>query len=281
MGNQPWRFEDLSAGTLALTNLTLVSPTGVTVGSGVYLVGGLTGTNNAGAATTKYDLSADLVQLRNPTTGTILVKTNTGTITNDTGVAGSTANGRDQSGAFSASSWIHFYFIAKDDGTLATLSSAVAPPTGPTLPSTYTMWAYAGAVRFNGSSQLLATTMRGAWAYYSAGQIALSGGTATTETAISLTALVPPNVGRAAIELQASTTAAVTTGPFLTIRFITGQNFAGQTAIDTAAASGYVTTLDTVMPVIGQQIFYLWNVSTGSPSANIYIQGYSVPNGGE
>src|SRR5882724_7227456 len=108
------------------------------VSGGAYAVRGLVGQNQAAAPNTKYEISADAVVLRNPTTGQTITKTSTGTLTNDTGVAGVTANGRDQAGAFSASSWIHFYFIVKADGTgLATLSSAVAPPTGPTLPATY------------------------------------------------------------------------------------------------------------------------------------------------
>ena len=73
--------------------------------------------------------------------------------TNNVGTAGPIAGGRDQSGAFSANSWIHFFFIynpiTKDVSSLSSAS-----PTAPTLPSGYTFFVRTGAVRFLGSSQL-------------------------------------------------------------------------------------------------------------------------------
>ena len=87
-----------------------------------YSVRGLTGTNNSTTPNTQYDFSADAVVLIN-TNGAPIRRVNTGTITNNVSAAGAVANGRDQSGAFSAGSWIHFYFIWNGT-TLATVSSA-------------------------------------------------------------------------------------------------------------------------------------------------------------
>src|SRR5437762_3846681 len=72
-----------------LFGLTPTVPTQV----GSYQVRGLVGGNNAVTPNTKFDLAADLVQLRNPTSGAISVFTNTGTLTNDTGNDNTVANG--------------------------------------------------------------------------------------------------------------------------------------------------------------------------------------------
>lgn len=74
--------------------------------------------------------------------------------TNNVGTAGPVAGGRDQSGAFSASSWVHF-FIIHNPITNVTSSLSSASPTAPTLPSGYTYFAKVGCLRFNGLSQLV------------------------------------------------------------------------------------------------------------------------------
>lgn len=156
-----------------------------------------TGANNTGTPNTQYDFSAEAVVLRNPSTGSLVVRTTTGTVTNNVSTAGPTANGRDQAGAFSASSWIHFYWIWNGT-TLATVSSTSAPPTGPTLPSGYTHWAYITAIRFDGSSALMRTLVRGSDVFYDivAGGTTrvLLDGQATSFTTIANTAtVIPPN----------------------------------------------------------------------------------------
>jgi hypothetical protein len=80
--------------------------------------------------------------------------------TNNVGTAGPIVGGRDQAGAFSASSWIHFFFIYNPTTEdVSSLSSA--SPTTPTLPSGYTFFVRVGAVYFNGSSQLSFTYQMG------------------------------------------------------------------------------------------------------------------------
>lgn len=73
--------------------------------------------------------------------------------TNNVGTAGPIAGGRDQAGAFSASSWIHFYVIYNPTtGDVSSISSASS--TAPTLPTGYTYYVRVGTVRFNSISQL-------------------------------------------------------------------------------------------------------------------------------
>src|SRR5712671_6459738 len=87
-GNQPAAQLDSSFANIrgALTGIVLQASDLI----GSYGIRGLVGTNNAGAPTTKYDLSADLVVLRAPGGG-LNVQTATGVLTNDTGLAGSAA----------------------------------------------------------------------------------------------------------------------------------------------------------------------------------------------
>lgn len=80
--------------------------------------------------------------------------------TNDVSVAGPVAGGRDQSGAFDTSKWIHFFFIYNPvTGDVSSLSSA--SPTAPTLPTGYTFFVRTGAVWFSAISQLLITYQMG------------------------------------------------------------------------------------------------------------------------
>src|ERR1044072_4542741 len=104
-------------------------------GAGSF-VKGASCTNNTGTPDTQFDLNADIVVLRG-SDGNSVVRVAPGSITNNVSTAGPAANGRDQSGAFSASSWVHFYWIWNGT-TIATISSTATQATGPTLPSGYT-----------------------------------------------------------------------------------------------------------------------------------------------
>jgi hypothetical protein len=242
--------------------------------SGAYGCRGNRSKNNAGTPNTQYDITADIVVLRN-SSNHVVVRYAPGTITNNVSTAGSTANGRDQAGAFSASSWIYFYWIWNGT-TLATLSSAVAPTTGPTLPSGYTHWAYCGAVRFNGSSQLMKVRFRGTWASYDAAAvdaILLNAGSATARTTLDMSALVPPNALMTNVFFIGSNTNAAANQ--ITIEYISGSAYWNPVI---AAVTGWGGQCGLV-PNESQQIFYLWSATSGS--AFINILGYSNPNGGE
>ena len=238
-----------------------------------YSVRGLVGANNSGTPNTKMDLAADAVMLRSTNGTPSVTRFGTGTITNDVGLAGPAANGRDQAGAFGASNWIHFYFIW--NGTaLATISSLVAPGTGPTMPTGYTHWAYAGAVFFGGTSGLFRVFMRGDKAFYQQGQAALTAGTATVETAISMTALIPPNASMA--NLRALYVDATGSGVSnnAVIRLLSGINYFSFTEQSTAAVRD-TASLD--IPNVNQQFLYL--VTSATTNLNIDVLGYGMPNG--
>jgi len=250
---------------------------------GGYRVSGLRGQNNTGTPDTQFDMSADLVQLWNPSNHAITIRTATGTLTNNISTAGPAANGRDQAGAFSAESWLHFYFIWNGT-TLATISSTTAPPTGPTLPTGYTHWAYAGAIRLNGSSALIRTRMRGARCWYV--NVFLDGGlldaSPVTATQYDLSALVPPNAPRYTLLFRIYSIAD-----------------AGATLFGALALSDVGTDLDQVvaflltqkvastveenfgdfaydLPTNGQSVWAWGSSDNGLIAA---IQGYQIPNG--
>ncbi len=242
-----------------------------------------TSKNNAGTPNTQFDLTADVVVLRN-TNNHIVVRYAPGTITNNVSTAGSTANGRDQAGAFSASSWIHFYWIW-NGSTLATLSSAVAPTTGPTLPSGYTHWAYCGAVRFGAGSTMPLIRMRDDWVFQEARTVPLNNGAATTETSVDISAFVPPN----ALEWQFETImteATDATGKFdvsSIFRIVSGSNFwAASTLMTGLGALNSIISPPAVMraPNVGQAFLYLNINTTGSVTFTVVCHGYRIPNRG-
>src|SRR3989454_2576703 len=258
-----------------LFGLTPTVPTQV----GGYFVRGLVGTNNAGTPNTKWDMAADLGQLRNPTSGAIAVFTNTGTITNDLTLDNTNANGRDQVGAFGASNWIHFYWVRTTGGLIRTRSSLTAPPTGPALPAGEDSWAYAGAVRFDGSSHLIPTYFRGAWAYYQARQeflvltsITLDG----VEKTVGIGTVAPPN-SLATQQLWYF----FTRGDFgFKIRVTTGADFYAPPAgvgVDTPT-DFYVTM---IFPYVATNMIYLYANIGGTANVAASMQGYEMPNGGE
>jgi hypothetical protein len=271
-GNQPAAQLDTNFATIrnAMTGVALQASDLVDG----YAVRGLSGGNNGVTPNTKYDLSANLVVLRAPGGG-LNVQINAGVLTNDVGLSGPAAGGRDQSGAFSASSWIHFYFIWSGS-TLSTVSSTVAPPTGPTLPGGYTHWAYCGAVRFDGSSHLIATHMSGSKVYYVARVSALSAGGATTETTVSLSALIPPNAVNFGAYLAFVNLANASAN--VQFRYITGFNYFQLRQTTTALNSGTNITM-AEFPNVSQQMFYI-NSAAGD-ATDIDIMYYTVPNGGE
>lgn len=239
--------------------------------AGGYRVTGLTGTNNTGTPNTQYDLAADLVVLRNPSDGSLAVRTNTGTVTNNVLTAGSTANGRDQAGAFTATSFLHFYFIW-NGATLATLSSATAPPTGPSLPAGYTHWAYAGAVFFDGSSHLVTTLMRGALMAYVTQQTVVNTATSGTgEATVSVSSVVPAN----ALTYDVNFSCGMASNETMTFRVVTGVNYS-QYLVNLGANSDLEGREH--LPNVGQQFFY---ITSGSRQLIISVLGYRVPNGGE
>jgi hypothetical protein len=239
------------------------------VGGTAYTTRNLVGQNDVGAPNTKFGFSADLVVLRSPADGSTISRTNTGTLTNDTGAA-SVVNGRDQGAAFGASTWIHFYFIW-NGSVLGTLSSLVPPPVGPTLPGGYTHWAYAGAVRYNATPLLVATYMRGSWMYYQARQTAVTGFVTAVETALDLSALVPPNALTTVLDWDDSA------DQIYRVRVATGVDYFVRAGSATATQQN---SWNAILPNVSQQILHLFDGGVGTGSVTVLVNGFSVPNGG-
>ena len=235
-------------------------------------------------STTTYVLnSADAVVLRNAQ-GDTVTRTAVGSITNTITSAGPVANGRDQAGAFNASSWIYLYYIW-NGATLATISSATANPTGPTLPAGYTHWAFATALRLNGSTQFGTTVVTlGNRAYYAAPQLALSAGVATVETAVTITGFVPPNcsciLGQIISSISSTAGGGATNASKL--RAFTGTDYLVTTSNIQSVSSGTEDDSWFEMPNVSNNMFYL-NTTGQSPntfSTTINITGYGLFNGG-
>jgi len=244
--------------------------------TGSYRVIGADCKNNATTPNTQFDLDADVVILRN-SANAIVVRHNPGAaIVNNILTAGPAANGRDQAGAFLASSWVHFYWVW-DGTTLATVSSTVAPPTGPTLPTGYTHWAYAGAVRLDGASAMIKVRIKGSKVHYEAAQVAVANGVATVETTVSLSALIPPNALTILLRGDTAVVAGSDAGDVVKIRYITGADY-----MVLGIPSNIVNANNTLMlelPNVSQQVFYLWVIVDTASNFDLDVLGYTIPNG--
>lgn len=251
---------------------------------GVQQVIGLVGQNNSSTPNTQFDLDCDAVVLRSAANGAT-VRFDPVALTCNIATAGPAANGRDQAGAFSNASWLHFYWIW-NGSTLATIASTVAPPTGPTLPTGYTHWAYAGAVYLDGSGNLKRTRLRGAWAYYEAGQVTSLNATtpSTTEQTIGVSALAPPNALAMQLDAQVGLTSGAGGGAnhIINFRAVSGSNARAMLCVGIVSNS-VSANKDFELPNIGQQFFYQAtnNANVGSEALTVNVCGYKLGNGGE
>jgi hypothetical protein len=247
---------------------------------------GQTSKNNTVTPDTQFDLDADVIWLRN-TTNDVVVRFEPGAVrTNNVQTGGPIINGRDQAGVFSADSWVHMYWIW-DGTTLASLSSATAPPTGPTLPTDYTHWCYAGAVRYTALQVIARTRIFGNTAYFDAAvtMASVNPVTASVETAVELSTIVPPNAMAFMGGMQASisATAGGVAAATVSIRSTTGNTlFSVRPHSGTASEAGSDGSYFE-FPNVSQRLFYMW-VDDGANSdvraLTITIIGYRLPNGG-
>jgi hypothetical protein len=249
-----------------------------------YRVVGCNCANNSTTPNTQFDLDADLIVLADSNGYTHAIYDPGAAITNNISTAGPAANGRDQAGAFSNSSWVHFYWIWNGT-TLATISSATAPPTGPTLPSGYTHWAYAGAVYLDSGGALYRIRIKGSWCRYDDYKTALSAGSSSTEANVSLSALIPPNALEGSALIEHVTAPGASDCEWASyIRLVTGVNFARFRAIASGNGLSEFNSSFLVFPNVSQNLIYLVALlsgSTGTGRTTIEINGYKVPNGGE
>ena len=257
-----------------------------------YGVVGANCANNTSTPNTQYDLDADFILLRPATYGTnnpvsVLSMNPGAALTVNILTAGPAANGRDQAGAFTASTFVHFYWIW--NGTaIATLSSATAPPTGPTMPTGYTHWAYAGAVRFNGSSVLLRSRIRGGWTLYddfTGDLLVLNAGTATSETSVNLSSAIPAN----ALALQLFMDFRISTGStaagtaYVLTRVLTGVDCNSMLIFKNNATDEGAVQASAIFPNVGQAVLYVIAEANAADTTDytLRVSGHLNPNGGE
>lgn len=253
---------------------------------GPYTVRGLHGKNNAATPNTQFDFSADLAVFRNPSTGGVNSISSISVITNNVLTAGPAANGRDQTAVFPASSWVHFYFIY-GAGTVTTISSLSAPPTGPTLSAGYTAWAYIGAVYYGSGSTLAQGNFRGSWFEYQSPVSVVTSGSSTSVTPVALTGVVPVNALLAELAIPNLSVTSTSGGAYSVTCQISVETVGVVMQIGLqggGTASWIFGVAGTAKRVsnLSQGFNYQLIVATGSdPQVSVVCPGYSVPNGGE
>lgn len=192
---------------------------------------GLKITNNASLPSTTLNLTAMQAVIQTAS-GLTINRSNVSllNINITTGQVTSTANGMDGE-VPGTSAWLYVYLI---DNGAAPAGLVSTSSTAPTLPSGYTYRCRVGAVRVDGSSNLLRTLQLGARTQYvvvaasntAAYPSAITGTsgapTVPTYTSVSLTSLIPPtapalnaflNVGVSAGTAQAIVSPNIATGP--------------------------------------------------------------------
>lgn len=108
------------------------------------------------------------------------------------------ANGLD-TGTEASSTWYHLWVIYNGT-TVASLMSLSS--TAPTMPSGYTFKGYVGAIRNNGSSDLVAISQKGVHVSSSGLTAILTSGSATTTTSIDASGAVPTTAKIMNIQLR-------------------------------------------------------------------------------
>jgi hypothetical protein len=201
---------------------------------------GLKINNHSGTVSTKIDISALAATMVNSSGTSVLAKNVSVTIDLTTGTSTSAANGMDGE-ARGTSAWLYLYLINNGSTTagLATLTSPLSG--GPTLPSGYTSSLYVGAMRVDGSGNLLQTQQNGRRAHY-------------VVTAATNTAALPTMGSGSAGSTSSPTWVAITLSSFVPATASSVQEVAnsdvGGTATDVIAApnNAYGTATSTNPP---------------------------------
>lgn len=247
-------------------------------------VQGLIGVNNNTTPNTQFDFNATAVTVRNSTTGETVTLASVSTITVNILTAGPAINGRDQAGAFTNGSWVHFHYIWNGT-TLAMIASASA--TLPTLPAGYTFTAYAHAIYITAGGLLQRGNIRGSWFNYDAPMNGVTNGNSTGLTSVPISGIIPPNALQFELVCPNMALTANGAGTYnLTCSIVvTGTTSSFQFGLQgTGAASAVTGTAgpSKQMPNIGQNFAYQLTVGAGIGFiVTLAVTGYNVANGGE
>lgn len=202
-------------------------------------------------------------------------------LTGDAG--GATPNGRDRKATLDANTWVHFYWIWHAGSSLLRgVASPDAPTAGPNLPTGFSAWSYAGTVRRGATlaSPLVATHIAGSISYYGLVQNALSAGTATSETLVNLSSLVPPTALATLLHLGLTVGSVDATTAVARIRVASGQDVLEIVG----RGSGTYGTRESIRGSVrnlSERIFYLFApAGNNTPTITIDVVGYENPSGG-
>lgn len=247
-----------------------------------YLTGSISGmraANNTTTPNTKMDVTCrSVICPRNggePFVGMFPSQTNK--ITIDTGLSGPAVNGRDQSAAFSASQFLHFWAIAKESDAGGSawqgLVSLQGPNSKPTLPTGYLFFTYLFSSYFDGSSHLVPVHAQGNLVTYDSVQNVLSAGTATgatPTTAVSFTTVVPSVADNIQVQIGVNDTGTAGTQTMIGIA-------SGSAILQPTAGTSSWTYTGATLPNVAQTLYY--NNSTSGGRTYIDVVGFTVPNG--
>ena len=243
--------------------------------------GSLNNTSYGSATTpTLFTLQATSVKLIDAANHAIIITGGSATTTNTITTAGPALGGRDQAAAFGAEEWIYFYWI--QSGTTTSSLSSLSYPTPAALPTGTTHYCLAAAVKSTASA-LASGYMRGNTFYHDRRQTVVTNQTNTSESTISTTSFVPPPAlcWDATLELGINNNVPITKTAYYIIRLITGQNYYRQTIqTNEATTANWESHLFTI-PNINQSFITIWTDDGGNTvSGNIYLNSYTIPNGG-
>lgn len=258
-----------------------VSRDGLFIAPPMPAVRGLKG--NRHATTTQFTItSAQYVVLTNAA-GDSVLRVGPSSLTVNALSAGPIANGRDQAGAFS-NTWVNLYYIW-NGATLALIASTAAPPTGPTLPSGYTHFAYLTSIYY--STEFMSCLVHGNRVWTD-----LSGFSALTSTSLvtigSLATQVAPLA--TAVFGEASLSGTSTAGGILDVQLViaprTTTPLATSLTLDLFQAGINSTTqsiseIPFYCPIMTTQTVYYRIATTAgtSAAAAVRVAGFVVPNG--
>lgn len=160
-------------------------------------VNGLSIANNAGTPNTKIDATFTQACLVSAVGAPVFIASGSFTIDLTLGTVTSAANGMDGE-ARPTSGWVYLYAISTGAGS-AGLGTTVSPLAGlPTLPAGYSFYAYIGAMRCDGSQNLMRSRQLGSDAQYvitaatnTTAMPTMTSGSASLWTAVAVAAFIP------------------------------------------------------------------------------------------